>query len=182
MSTQKPAPQGTTMNWFNQNFNRGQHRLEEPALLRAAATCLALFSFLFPWVTLDGSSSTTSGAELIALGFTGPEATLMLDVALFPTMVLFAVPIITAPVTVYSALRTLSHNYPLAPPALCLALTILFVLFTGATTSSDTPQLFGIPLPGYGLFLYMVIQAFLIAHTIFTTYGTPLGTGQTDDS
>ena len=158
------------MNWINHNFNSGPYRLEEPALLRAAATCLALFSFLFPWVTLDGSQSSITGANLIAMAFTSPEASLMLDVALLPSMVLFAVPVITAAVTFYIALRSLSHNYPFVPSSICLALTIVMVLTTGAITSSDTPQLLGIPLPGAGLFLFMVTHALLVGHSLFPAH------------
>ena len=152
-------------------FNSGPYKLEEPALLRAPVTALALFSFIMPWATLDGSSSSISAAGLIAMAFTGPETPLMMDVALLPTMVLLSTPILMVALAVYLAVRNLAHAYPVAPAAAALFIATVFTFTTGPITSSDTPQLFGTPLPHFGFVTFMVCQALLGAHSLFTPEG-----------
>lgn len=123
------------------------------ASVRTAFTLIALAGMLLPWVTLDGSGSSMSGADLIAYSFTGNERAAMIRITLIGSAVLFTFPLLTLFAAVMCFLDNIKGELGV-PWSLLAAVSPMAMLIVAAPVlSSDQGKMLGIPIPDWGMFM-----------------------------
>ena len=172
--TQEPTSQPNQDNvaqspdWVQRirNLALSDTSVNQTTLVRTGLALLSLLGFLLPWVTMDGSSSSHSGAELILHSFTGPERGALARVTLLGALSLLFVPPVSAVLTIIIFFRTLSADRPMVLNILAIFLPALLLFLATPIVSTTHPTVMGVLLPSWGIALTMLSQAALLAHAV----------------
>ena len=148
------------------NLAAADTSIDQTTMARAGLALLSLVGFLLPWVTMDGSSSSHSGAELILHSFTGPERGALARVTLLGALSLLFVPPVSAVLTIIIFFRTLKAERPMVLNILAIFLPALMLFLAAPIVSSTHPTIMGVLLPSWGIALVMLTQAALLGHAI----------------
>ena len=167
--TQPESPTGApSPDWAQRlrNLAAADTSIDQTTMARAGLALLSLVGFLLPWVTMDGSSSSHSGAELILHSFTGPERGALARVTLLGALSLLFVPPVSAVLTIIIFFRTLKAERPMVLNILAIFLPALMLFLAAPIVSSTHPTIMGVLLPSWGIALVMLTQAALLGHAI----------------
>ena len=134
--------------------------------VRTLAALLALFSMMLPWVRLDGYTESMTGAELLAFAFTSPERGAMFRTVPLGAIALLLVPLAAAATAVYSFVKNVQGEHPIAANLALIFLPIVMLFFGQALTASDQPRLVWVSIPRPGIILMIACNAGLLAHSL----------------
>ena len=155
------------MQKLKDRFLPANETLDEVTTVRAILALAALPAMFLPWATLDGATSSLTGSSLITYALTSPERGFMISQYPASAIALFILPIMTLVTGVLALLEILKGKYPLLLHTATLLMPLALTLTTGAITSSDQPDLFGMPIPAMGPYAFIFIHSVLLAHGLY---------------
>ena len=144
--------------------------IENPLLCRSVIAFAAALSFLLPWLTLDGNTSATTGANLAANLFHGTDRGHMFDISFKAALAILTLPFFTLILTAVMTFKTVRGHDTLIFNFAVIALLLLTLIGTGPLASTSHQIAGKWAQPQWGIILLMLTQTALIGHSLWTIY------------
>lgn len=163
MNPNKLKPTAST---FLDRVQKNDPAFRGDPLLRSICALIPLGAFLLPWVHLDGSNDSLSGAQLLAFAFTSPERTFLFSTSALGTIALVFAPLALAVTSIASLFLTVSDKYMNAGHLVAGLLPLAMLALARPILSSDQALSYigPLPIPAWPLLALIASNLALAAH------------------
>lgn len=144
---------------------------ENPLVWRSLLALVALLSFLLPWITMDGNSSSTSGSSLAAHLFHGTDRGHMFSVSFTAAITLLTLPFLLLALTAVTTFKTVWGHDAIGLNAAIIAVALLLLIGAKPLASTAHTTLGGITQPHWGIIMLSLTQLSLAGHSLWEKFG-----------
>lgn len=144
---------------------------QNPLICRSVIAFVAALSFLLPWVTFDGSPSSTTGSQLAANLFHGSSRGELFSISFTAAVSILTIPFILLVITAITVFKTVRGHDTVPLNAATVGLALLMLLAIGPLTSTAHTLLGGLTQPLWGLVILFFTQLSLAGHTLWDKFG-----------